>query len=385
MNHIIIIIQIIYLIKSFVYRFVYLEDCKHIIESQALERWIALTNKEIAMKLCPLCKTPILKTQRFMNQVKIVLKDISIIKKKQYGEQIIIKSKKNKTINSLQTLDNKFDSFFIGDINKFIYIKDLWTNFSKPLLASLNFKQNKQANYSLPTKDIESLEYVINLFKSISKYKEQIKHINDIEMKKTVINHFVWLLSVAFKHARQLSNQQKIDINMEFARGIRLVFMYEINSSFKFKAMIKSTLKKSDEVEVINLIHDMRELLTSPGRYSLAIDENIQTLIEYIKPKIDAIELITDEERKMIHQAMSVNFHGGIKAQGHWCKCSNGHIYCITECGGPMQETVCPECKIVIGGQRHRYVDGVTVASEMDGANHLAWTSANNMRNYVLE
>lgn len=338
-------------------------------------------DEEIALKQCPLCKTPILKTQRFMNIVKVILKDISIIKKKQYGELSVIKSKKKKTIESLQLLDNKFDLIFIGDINKFVYIRKLWTKFCKPLLNSLNLKGNKLVNFSLPPKDIESLDFVISLFKSISNYKKRIQDIKDDQMNTFITNHFVWLLSVAFTYARQLSNQQIIDINMEMTRGVRIINLYEIMSNTDYIAKIQMQTSYTNEVK--DLVGNMEALLMSCKAYSLSRDEEIQNFIKLIKQKIDGLAIITDDERKMIHQAMSVNFHGGIRAQGHWCKCPNGHIYCVTECGGPMQKSICPDCKVEIGGQNHRYVDGITVASEMDGASQLAWNSAN-MRNYFI-
>ena len=62
----------------------------------------------------------------------------------------------------------------------------------------------------------------------------------------------------------------------------------------------------------------------------------------------------------------------GLK-QGHWYSCPNGHVYCITECGGAMVESRCPECKAPIGGSCHRLRTDNRVATEMDGATTSAW------------
>ena len=51
---------------------------------------------------------------------------------------------------------------------------------------------------------------------------------------------------------------------------------------------------------------------------------------------------ITNDERKMILSAIDLS-------PGHWFKCKNGHVYCIGECGGAMEESKCPECKEKIG------------------------------------
>ncbi|XP_001949970.2 NFX1-type zinc finger-containing protein 1 [Acyrthosiphon pisum] len=351
-------------------RFVYLEDCEHTIESEALTQWMNQNDEEICLKQCPLCKTPILKTQRFMNQVKVILEDISNIKTKQYGELSVIRGNTKTIINSLKSLNNNFFSYYICDTNhRYHRIKNLWDTFCKPLLVSLN---NKRSKFSLPAKDIESLHFVIDLFKSTSKYKNRIQEIKDVQRKESIINHFDWILSVAFTYAQQLSNQQKFDINMEMARGARIMSLFEIMSNTKFQ-MAQNDLYNSYAVELKDLVGNMEALLMSCKIYTVDRDTEIQMFTELIDEKFDGLAIITDEERQMIHAAMSVNFIGGIKAQGHWCKCPNGHIYCVTECGGPMQKSVCPECKVEIGGQSHRHVSGITVASEMDGARNLMY------------
>lgn len=366
--------------KIIFFRFVYLEDCEHVIESEGLEQWMNQNSEEITLKQCPLCKTPILKTQRFMNQVKLILKDISVIKIKQFGELSVITGHKEKVMNSLKSLNNKFDLLFIGNIHTFKHIQNAWNKFYQPLLASLNFKRkNPRANLFLPAKDIESLEFVIHLFKSILKYKEQIEDIQDVQLKQSIINHFVWLLSVAFKYARQLSNQQKFDINIEMVRGARIISLFEIKSSSEYKMTVK--MQTHISVEVRELVDKMENILMSCRIYNVYSDKEIQNLIELIKQK--GILLITNKEKKMIHQAMSVSFYGGARSQGHWCKCQNGHIYCITECGGPMEKSFCPECKVEIGGINHAYVSGTSVASEIDGSLHLSWSEARNMENYI--
>ncbi|XP_026822366.1 NFX1-type zinc finger-containing protein 1-like [Rhopalosiphum maidis] len=345
-------------------RFIYLEDCKHSIESEALTKWMNQNDEEICLKQCPLCKTPILKTQRFMNQVKVILEDVSKIKMIQYGELALIRNKMKTLIDSLKFLDKNFFLNYIGFKNP--RIKNLWNTFCKPLLG---FTSNKRSKFTLPASDIESLNFVIDLFTTISKFKIRIKEINDVQKKQIIINHFDWILSVAFTYAQQLSNQQKIDISMEMARGSRIISLFEIMSDTKFQMAVN--IQTSDTNEIKKIVDNMEALLFSCNMYTLSKDQDIQNLTEEIQQKIDGLPLITDKERQMIHAAMSTSFAEGIKAQGHWCKCPNGHIYCVTECGGPMQQSICPDCKIPIGGQSHRHVLGITVASEMDGARNL--------------
>ena len=51
-----------------------------------------------------------------------------------------------------------------------------------------------------------------------------------------------------------------------------------------------------------------------------------------------------------------------------------------------MEATTCPECGLKIGGTRHRLVSDNTLASEIDGATHAAWSdTANNMHNWDID
>ncbi len=59
-----------------------------------------------------------------------------------------------------------------------------------------------------------------------------------------------------------------------------------------------------------------------------------------------------------------------------------GHIYCIADCGGAMERSTCPECKQTIGGENHKLQEGNSVATEMDGARHGAWSEQANLANY---
>jgi len=292
---------------------------------------------EICLKQCPLCKAPIIRTQRFMNLVKLILKDISKIKIKQYEELSVIRSNTKTIINSLKSLDNNFVSNYICDtIYRFDRVKHLWHLFCKPILGSFGSKHSK---FTLPAKDIESLNFVIYLFETIEKFYDRIEEINDSQRKQTIINHFDWILSVAFTYALQLSNQQKFDINTEMARGARIISLFEIMASKKFQITV--TTQTSDINYIKKNVDDMENLLMSCSMYTLSKDQHIQHLTEKIQQKIDDVPFITDDERQMIHALMSTSFMGVGRDHGHWFKCSNGHIYCRIMA---HQSINCPQC-----------------------------------------
>ncbi|RPA78403.1 hypothetical protein BJ508DRAFT_228237 [Ascobolus immersus RN42] len=95
------------------------------------------------------------------------------------------------------------------------------------------------------------------------------------------------------------------------------------------------------------------------GKYK----ERVEKALRLVKGGTFYVE-VSDEERKAVYAAMSVEFRG----TGHWYRCENGHPFTIGECGMPMQLARCPECGAQVGGQNHTAVDGITRDTEMESA-----------------
>ncbi|KAH9887903.1 hypothetical protein C8Q73DRAFT_808008 [Cubamyces lactineus] len=56
----------------------------------------------------------------------------------------------------------------------------------------------------------------------------------------------------------------------------------------------------------------------------------------------------------------------GFSHRGHFYNCENGHTFVITECGGAMEASKCPECNAPIGGSDHRLLSTNTRATEFE-------------------
>jgi len=84
-----------------------LEDCKHVLEATGLEQWMAQTDGEIKLKDCPKCKTPIAKTQRFMNMVKTVYQDVQHVKKRVFDNMREIEASRGVLEKKLYELRKK--------------------------------------------------------------------------------------------------------------------------------------------------------------------------------------------------------------------------------------------------------------------------------------
>lgn len=71
---------------------------------------------------------------------------------------------------------------------------------------------------------------------------------------------------------------------------------------------------------------------------------------------------VTNKEMEDVVNAMAREFSG----TGHWYRCRNGHPFTVGECGGPMVESVCPQCGAPVGGQHHQAAEGVTRATDLE-------------------
>ncbi|XP_046560626.1 NFX1-type zinc finger-containing protein 1-like isoform X1 [Haliotis rubra] len=67
-------------------RFVFLEDCGHIVEVTSLDRHMASKSDEIQLKKCPHCKTIIRYNMRYGNVIKSILRKLEVVRK-QCNEQ----------------------------------------------------------------------------------------------------------------------------------------------------------------------------------------------------------------------------------------------------------------------------------------------------------
>ncbi|KAK0199718.1 hypothetical protein DFS33DRAFT_1398406 [Desarmillaria ectypa] len=56
----------------------------------------------------------------------------------------------------------------------------------------------------------------------------------------------------------------------------------------------------------------------------------------------------------------------GFSHRGHFYNCINGHTFVITECGGAMEASRCPECRAPVGGGNHNLDSSNTRAREYE-------------------
>ncbi|KAF9649047.1 hypothetical protein BDM02DRAFT_3095370 [Thelephora ganbajun] len=77
----------------------------------------------------------------------------------------------------------------------------------------------------------------------------------------------------------------------------------------------------------------------------------------------------------------------GFGHSGHFYNCENGHTFVITECGGAMEASTCPECRAPIGGGNHHLMESNTRAVEFEqlarggGSGENPWAPGGYMAN----
>lgn len=130
----------------------------------------------------------------------------------------------------------------------------------------------------------------------------------------------------------------------------------------------KSDNHNSDNNEAIDKLRSQAKDRLQEARVFCAENSQARTVaaeIEEVEKMLrDSIfySPVTNKEMEDVVNAMAREFRG----TGHWYRCRNGHPFTIGECGGPMVESVCPQCGAPVGGRHHQAAEGVTRATDLE-------------------
>ncbi|XP_003932606.3 NFX1-type zinc finger-containing protein 1 [Saimiri boliviensis] len=328
-------------------RFVQLEDCSHIFEVQALDRYMnEQKNDEVAIKLkvCPICQVPIRKNLRYGTSIKQRLEEIEIIKEKIQGSagEIATSQERLKALLERKSLLHQ------------VLPKDFLTI------------KEKLAQKNLSVKDLVLVENYISFYDHLASLWDSLKKMDVLEQKRVrtrLEQVHEWLA----KKRLSFTSQELSDLRSEIQR---LTYLVNLLTCYKITG---KKVKESIAVEV----NSVQNILEKTCKFTQEDEQLVQEKMEALKAILPCSGLgISEEERVQIVTAIGY-------PRGHWFKCRNGHIYVIGDCGGAMERGTCPECKEVIGGTNHTLERSNQLASEMDGAQHAAWSdTANNLMNF---
>ncbi|XP_037356024.1 NFX1-type zinc finger-containing protein 1 [Talpa occidentalis] len=329
-------------------RFVQLEDCSHIFEVQALDRYMnERKDDEVAIKLkvCPVCQVPIRKNLRYGTSIKQRLEEIEIVKEKIQGSAREVATSREQ----LQALLAK---------------KDLLHH-----LRPLDFLmlEEKLTQENLSVKDLGLIENYISFYDHLAGLWDNLYKLHVSEERQRVRTRLdqvhVWLA----KERLSFTSQELGDLQSEIQRLTYLVNLLTRCRIAGWK--VKDSVREE--------VDSVRKILEKTCKFTQEDEQLVQEKMEALKAVLPCSGLgISEDERVQIVTAMGY-------PRGHWFKCPNGHIYAISQCGGAVVRSTCPDCKEVIGGINHTLETSNQLASEMDGAQHAAWSdTANNMMNF---
>ncbi|XP_014191465.1 NFX1-type zinc finger-containing protein 1 [Haplochromis burtoni] len=335
--------------------FIQLEDCKHIIEYTAMDIYMGMDDnnqanevEQVAIKLkeCPKCRTPIRNNLRYGSQINRSLEEIEMVKEKINGQQSDIE-KKTKALRT-QWREN-LRTYEMDDQKEYMLIKE---SLKKPYLTAndLWVVENK-------------MDFLIRVQKLLKIEKKDMMDMDRDKFSKNVAEFVCWLNS----YHQKFTDQQVFDLQRELQR---LSLLAELN----VRCHLANERRQTDQIQ--SDVQKIRDILETWGQFTEQDEQKVKEAMKKLDEMFPLSGLgISDEERKMIVSAMKMR-------PGHWYKCPNGHVYLITECGGAMESRHCPDCNATIGGQSHILASDNQVASEMDGAQHPAWSEANNLLNF---
>ncbi|NWU77785.1 ZNFX1 protein, partial [Onychorhynchus coronatus] len=324
-------------------RFVQLEDCGHIFESRGFDHYMDEDDDVVKLKVCPLCQKPIRKNLRYGTSVKRRVDEIEQVKQKIQGSA-------QETESGRQRLKAALARNVVLRSNlpaKYLMLK-------------------RMLEASLSSKGIGLIENQLNFYERIADLTASMSSIAANErpgLGKRLGEVQAWL----DKPRMTFTEQELSDLQSEIQR---LSYLLNLLARCNFASSMISPVVAAE-------IASAREILEGTKKFTEQDEAAVKAHMENISTDLPAPGLgISEAERVQIVKAIAC-------PRGHWFKCKNGHIYVIGECGGAMERSKCPECHEVIGGTNHALDSTNSLAPEMDGATHAAWSDvANNMLNF---
>lgn len=336
-------------------RFIELVDCKHIIEVDGLMQWMrsepgstesnATDSNQINIQLkkCPKCKTEIRNTNALNTFIQASLKDVQQVKLQTYG-------------NRKDNLDMQND---LNERTKLAQKGQLFHGL-RPIFQQIERETELKPNSTSKPKPKHVLIENYNKFRLANRLLKIFKCFDERNpTAKTICDKMITLFTDRMKFATDFIKSYR---NCDQKRQ-------DIETEIEFLYVMAQVIAKSSHATInetgTNLLNDAFKLAHQYGNATETIQSEFKKMVDDAFKQSTGLG-ISINEQKMILKAMGFQ-------KGHWYKCPNGHYYCIGECGGAMQKSVCPDCKAEIGGGNHSLVAGNTLATEMDGALTPAW------------
>ena len=359
----------------------YKTNCGHIFGVNGFDHYMnskkSEKNQLIQMYSCPLCKNLLIWEPRYQNLIKNIIMNIQEIKitknigkddntfylkSKKLVDEILTKIFRPKektdflvtntkieqkiTVFEILPKKNMFSDQRIFEYDHFDLEKKL------PIIYNLcknEFKDENDFNSRIIT--TYNLLTLAEKFLGIEYYFYIIK-INKMELKEKI---FLKTFDVVKEYFNNFKEQFNNFFFKDLKRKIDNMLYYSIIQLIKYS--------KNDSAKIIKDYNFISTELIEKNNFNLDIDLKQLYKTNYIDKEV--LNLLNSLGTK-------------------WYKCPNNHFYTVGECGRPMEESVCPQCKEKIGGRSHIPASGnieINLNQEINNINNFQNNNQNKNNN----
>ena len=351
---------------------IYKTKCDHLFEVSNFDSYInSKINKKnqlIQMFSCPRCTKLLIWEPRYQNLIKNIISNIQKIKilslEKNFGKEdntFYLKSRKLVDEILAKTFRPKEKTDFLISNSK---IEQKITVFE--MLPKKNMFSTERI-FEYDHFDLEEkLPIIYNLCKN--KFKDENDFNSRIITSYNLLTLAEKFLGIEyyfyFIKRNKLELKEKLFLEIfEIVKDYFKDFEEQFNNFF-----FKDLKRKIDNMlyySIIKLIKYSKNSAQITNEYSKLSTEEI--LKSYFNLDIDLKQLY--KTNYIDKESLNLLISLGTK----WYKCPNNHLYTVGECGRPMEESICPQCKEKIGGKSHIPASGnieVNLGQEMNNINN---------------
>ncbi|CAF0888509.1 unnamed protein product [Adineta ricciae] len=314
-------------------RFVFLPDCKHIIQvtalDQSINKFVNESNDKTAIRfpVCPRCSRRIYRCTRYTPVFNKVYGLISQDKKKILGDK-----SKEEMNQCRQELLIEYETMKMS--SKEIVLHPTNKDFFSILTSKDHFFSNDKLNLFT-----NIIGFLIDIDKTAA---EGFKKLPKDVFKRRVISSLSLVKNYLFTQrcGRNFAEQQLNDIDSELKRIRRVIYIESFICS----------IKRSLEAHEKDGLDCMQNLTSKVGPFTDDDQAKFNVLVEKFQYLNNLPGLrINEDERKSI-------------------------------CGGANEVSDCPDCGERIGGQDHNLLETNRHSSLMDSLQYAAWSNEANLR-----
>ncbi|XP_078688760.1 NFX1-type zinc finger-containing protein 1-like [Branchiostoma floridae x Branchiostoma belcheri] len=299
-------------------RFVQLEECGHVLEVSGLDQWMDSTEKDIQLKTCPKCQTPIRHNLRYGTVIKKTLAMIEkTVKKQGYRDDV----QDSQTDVTAKRLMREFEDD--ADLNT--YFTETSACISQQMSSSCPLSPDMVTMFG---NKFLFLKRLAKINKGTCRELGDMRHFE--EMKKEIAKMKEWLL----RPTRHVSEQEWEDFGREMTR---------LNVLLKLRVLQQKIRKKG-----ISLDDQAKESLVGAEHLLTGLDPFTGNTEQLVKQAIEKVKQLTQGLSGPVLDISGVERVWVVRAleltQGLWFMCSNGHVFATEDCGEATMEITCPEC-----------------------------------------